>query len=282
MTILIIYKKIPCALPVYSHSSTNISNDTVQPGDTLTLQIYENVDDGLLTQGGGTAAVLDQIQVDGNGFIFVPYAGRIKASGNTPEAIRRLITEKLQAQTPDPQVIVQRLAGDGATVSLIGGIGAQGVYPIERPTRTLTAMLAKAGGITLPPEIAQVTLIRGNHSGKVWIQDLYRNPRLDIALATVGGLNPGRADPTGIFVFRNEPAHIANKVLGRSDVGDNQRFIYVLNLTSPNGVFLARDFDIRDGDTVYVTEAPYNQFTKILSAIVGPASTAASLDSLAN
>ena len=102
------------------------------------------------------------------------------------------------------------------------------------------------------------------------------------ALATVGGLNPGRADPTGIFVFRNEPAHIANKVLGRSDVGDNQRFIYVLDLTSPNGVFLARDFDIRDGDTVYVTEAPYNQFTKILSAIVGPASTAASLDSLAN
>ena len=299
-----------------------LGSDTVQPGDTLTLQIYENVDDGLLTQGGGTAAVLDQIQVDGNGFIFVPYAGRIKASGNTPEAIRRLITEKLQAQTPDPQVIVQRLAGDGATVSLIGGIGAQGVYPIERPTRTLTAMLAKAGGITLPPEIAQVTLIRGNHSGKVWIQDLYRNPRLDIALragdrilveqdersytalgstgaqvrvpfetqsvtglealATVGGLNPGRADPTGIFVFRNEPAHIANKVLGRSDVGDNQRFIYVLDLTSPNGVFLARDFDLRDGDTVYVTEAPYNQFTKILGAIVAPASTAASLDSLAN
>jgi polysaccharide export outer membrane protein len=299
-----------------------LASDTVQPGDTLGLQIYENVDDGLLTQGGGTAAVLEQIQVDGSGFIFVPYAGRIKASGNSPEAIRRIITEKLEAQTPDPQVIVQRLAGDGATVSLIGGVGAQGVYPIERPTRTLTAMLAQAGGITLPPEITQVTLIRGGHSGTVWLQDLYRNPRLDVALragdrilveqdersytalgstgrqvrvpfetqtvtgmealATVGGLNPGLADPTGIFVFRNEPAKIGNAVLGRNDLPENQRFIYVLNLTSPNGVFLARDFDIRDGDTVYVTEAPYSQFTKILGAIVAPASSVASLDSLAN
>ena len=159
-----------------------LGSDTIRPGDVIGLTIYENVDDGLLATEGTNAAVLDEVQVDGSGFIFVPYAGRIKASGNSPEAIRRIITEKLEAQTPDPQVMVQRLAGDGATVSLIGGVGAQGVYPIERPTRTLTAMLAQAGGITLPPEITQITLIRGSHSGTVWLEDLYENPRLDIAL----------------------------------------------------------------------------------------------------
>lgn len=295
-----------------------LGSDTVRPGDVLGLEIYENVDDGLITSDGAPA-VLDEIQVDGDGFIFVPYAGRIKASGNTPEAIRRLITEKLEAQTPDPQVVVQRLAGDGATVSLIGGVGAQGVYPIERPTRTLTAMLAEAGGITLPPEITQITLLRGGHSGTVWLQDLYDNPRLDIALrggdrilveqderfftslgatgtqvkvpfdtrtvsavealATVGGLNPALGDPTGIFVFRDEPAHVANKVLGRNDLTGSQRFVYVLDLTQANGVFLARDFDIRDKDTVFVTEAPYSQFTRILSAIVTPVGSAATLSS---
>ena len=77
-----------------------------------------------------------------------------------------------------------------------------------------------------------------------------------------------------------EPEHIARKVLGRNDLHGSQRFIYLLDLTSPNGVFLARDFGIRDEDTVYVTEAPYNQFTKVLNAIVAPASTAASIDSL--
>ena len=297
-----------------------LGSDTVRPGDTLGLMVWENVDDGLLTTAGSSSAILEEIQVDGAGFIFVPYAGRIKASGNSPEAIRRIITEKLEAQTPDPQVLVQRLAGDGATVSLIGGVGAQGVYPIERPTRTLTAMLAQAGGITLPPEVTQVTLIRGSHSGKIWLQDLYENPRLDIALrggdrilveqderfftalgatgaqvkvpfdtqdvsaveaiATVGGLNTSLADPTGVFVFRDEPAKIANKVLGRNDLSSDQRMVYVLDLTSANGVFVARDFLIRDGDTLYVTEAPYTQFNKVLQAIVAPVGTAASLQSL--
>ena len=67
-----------------------LGSDTIRPGDTLGLQIYENVDDGLISTGGAPA-ILEEIQVDGAGFIFVPYAGRIKASGNSPEAIRRLI-----------------------------------------------------------------------------------------------------------------------------------------------------------------------------------------------
>ncbi len=298
-----------------------VGSDTVRPGDTLGLTIWENVDDGLLAQQGQNSAVLEEIQVDGSGFIFVPYAGRIKASGNSPESIRRIITEKLEAQTPDPQVLVQRMAGDGATVSLIGGVGAQGVYPIERPTRTLTAMLARAGGITLPPEITQITLIRGNQAGTVWLEDLYENPRLDIALrasdrvlveqderfyttlgatggqvkvpfetqtvsaiealATVGGINTNLGDPTGVFIFRDEPEQIANRVLGRSDLTGEQRFVYVLDLTSPNGIFHARDFDIRDQDTIYVTEAPYSQFNKVLQAVLAPVGSAASLNQLA-
>ena len=136
-------------------------SDTIRAGDTLGLSIWENVDDGLLANEGLNNTTLEEVQVDGSGFIFVPYAGRIRAAGNTPEAIRSLITDRLASQTPDPQVLVRRLAGDGSTVSLIGGVGAQGVYAIERPTRTLTAMLARAGGVVIPPEIAQVTVIRG-------------------------------------------------------------------------------------------------------------------------
>ncbi|NNF92841.1 MAG: polysaccharide export protein [Boseongicola sp.] len=301
-------------------NASALGSDTVRPGDTLGLMIWENVDDGLLATDGLNTSQLEEIQVDGAGFIFVPYAGRVRAAGNTPEAIRRIITEKLEAQTPDPQVIVTRMAGDGATVSLIGGVGAQGVYPIERPTRTLTAMLAKAGGITLPPEITQITLIRGAHSGTIWLEDLYSDPRLDIALragdrilveederfytalgatgqqakvpfetqtvsaiealATIGGIQTNLADPTGVFVFRDEPAVIANKVLSRNDLVGDQRMVYVLDLTSPNGVFVARDFEIRDHDTVYVTEAPYSQFNKVLQAVVAPVGTAASLQQI--
>ncbi len=298
-----------------------VGSDTIQPGDTLGLTIWENVDVGLLAGAGTNSTTLEEVQVDGAGFIFVPYAGRIRAAGNTPEAIRRIITEKLDEQTPDPQVLVRRLAGDGSTVSITGAVGGQGIYPIQRPTRTLTAMLARAGGITIVPEIAQVTIFRGRQQGKVWFQDLYKNPDYDIALrngdrilveedtrsftalgatgtqnrvtftaqslsaieaiAQVGGLSSGIADPTGVFVFRNEPSEIANQVLGRTDLIGAQRMVYVLDLTAPNGVFVARDFVIRDGDTVYVTEAPFVQWSKTVNAVLGTLNTASIVDTLA-
>ncbi|MEL6648980.1 MAG: polysaccharide biosynthesis/export family protein [Pseudomonadota bacterium] len=298
-----------------------IGSDTIRPGDTLGLTIWENVDDGLLAGEVQPNTVLEEVQVDGAGFIFVPYAGRIRAAGNTPEAIRRLITSKLDEQTPDPQVEVRRLAGDGATVSLIGGVGAQGVYPIERPTRTLSTMLANAGGVTIDPEVAQVTVVRGDHRSKVWFQDIFSNPGFDIALrggdrilveedsraftalgatgaqarlpfasptisaveaiAQVGGLNSNTADPTGVFILRNEPAEIANQVLGRGDLVGAQRMVYVLDLTQPNGMFQARDFAVRDDDTLYVTEAPFAQWSKVISALTGTLGAVGSISSTA-
>ena len=97
------------------------------------------------------------------------------------------------------------------------------------------------------------------------------------AIATVGGLNSNLADPTGVFVLRNEPEVIANAVLGRTDLQGAQRMVYVLDLTQPTGMFEARDFLIRDGDTVYVTEAPFVQWTKTLSAITGTTTAASNL-----
>jgi polysaccharide export outer membrane protein len=302
-----------------------VGSDTIRPGDTLGISVWENVDDPLLGSGGTTGggpAILEEVQVDGSGFIFIPYAGRIKASGNTPERVRRIITTKLENQTPDPQVQVRRVAGDGSTVSLVGSIGGQGVYAIERPTRTLSAMLARAGGITIEPEIAQVTVLRGQKTGKIWFQDLYKNPQLDIALrggdrilieedtraftalgatgaqarvpfetqtlsaveaiAQVGGLTPTSADPTGVFIFRNEAAEVANQVLGRTDLIGAQRMVYVLNLTEPNGMFTARDFVVRDQDTLYVTEAPWTQWDKTIASLTGSLGTVSSLSSLAS
>ncbi|WP_417525534.1 polysaccharide biosynthesis/export family protein [Marinovum sp.] len=283
--------------------------DLIRPGDTLSFTIYENIDDGVLSRGGAGSSSLQSIQVDDSGFIFIPYAGRIRAAGNTPEALRRVITNKLGAQTPEPQVLVQRATGDAATVSILGdGIATQGVYPIRRSSRSLMEMLATAGGVTAPFEVARITVLRRHTKGEIWFQDIYDHPEYDIslhagdrvlvqrdpriftvlgatgaqanvpfgmrrlsaleALAQVGGLNGSLADPSGLFVVRNQEADVARKVLGRHVTGETT-IIYVLDLTKPDGIPLARDFEIRDGDTIYVTEAPYVQWGKALSALVG-------------
>jgi polysaccharide export outer membrane protein len=183
-------------------------------------------------------------------------------------------------------------------------------------------MLAKSGGVTIDPGTAIVRVTRGGHTGKIWLKDLYENPALDIALrpgdiivieedsrkfialgatgaqstvpfesetlsaleaiATVGGLSTNSADPTGVFVLRDESEEIARAVLGRADLIGDQRVVYVLDLTEPTGLFEARDFQIRDGDTLYVTEAPFVQWQKSLSAITGTTGAATTLANTAN
>lgn len=282
-----------------------LSPDTIRPGDTVSVQVWENVDAGLLVGAGQKATRLEALQVDQSGDIFVPYAGRIRASGQSPDQLRQTITESLSPQTPDPQVEVLRVAGDGATVSVMGGVRTPGVYPIQAPTLRLSAMLAQAGGVALTPDVAQIKVERDGRTGRVWLQDLYDNPRYDIALragdriiveedrrsftalgattgqkrvpfnkrdmsviealGAVGGLDGRAANPSGVFVFRDDPAEVANRVLGRRDLVGEQRMVYVLNLTAPDGMFAAREFRIRDEDTIYSTEAPWGTWARIIA-----------------
>ncbi len=300
-----------------------VGSDTLSPGDVVAVTVFENVkDDPLLGNTGQRVSGLNEVQVDGQGYIFIPYAGRIKAAGQTNEGLRQAITRKLEGQTPDPQVSVVRQAGVGSTVSISGQAGANGVYPIDASTRTLATMLAKSGGVTIDPATAIVRVTRGGHTGKIWLNDLYQNPAQDIALrpgdkimieedsrkfialgatgaqstvpfvsptmsaleaiATVGGLSTMSADPKGVFILRDEPEGIARSVLGKPELIGDQRIIYVLNLTEPTGLFEARDFQIRDGDTLYVTEAPFVQWQKTLGAITGSTTAASNLANTAN
>jgi polysaccharide export outer membrane protein len=181
-------------------------------------------------------------------------------------------------------------------------------------------MLAGAGGVAIVPDVAQVKLERGGRTGRVWLQDLYDNPRYDVALrsgdriiveedrraftalgatgtqaripfnkrelsaveaiAAAGGLDGRAADPTGVFVFREERSEIANRVLGRNDLVGPQRVAYVLDLTRADGLFSAGEFIIRDEDTVYITEAPFAAWSRVLGVATGVVGIAGSVSAI--
>jgi len=42
---------------------------------------------------------------------------------------------------------------------------------------------------------------------------------------------------------------------------------YILDLTKPAGMFIAVSFMLRDGNTLYVTNAPFTKWLKIMQAI---------------
>lgn len=268
----------------------------------------------------GTAGVpssIANLQVDQTGFIFVPYAGRIKASGSTIETVRRNIERNLAEQTPDPQIQLARSTGVGASVTIVGA-QAQGVFQIDPASTRLSSMLAKAGGTRGEPETTIVKVTRGASSGSIWLADLLTNPANDINLrpgdrilleadkrrysvfgeigtgnktfskpemtlfdviASNGGIKSASGDPRGVFVLRNEIPRIASNFYDVPDYVQSMRVMYVFNLVQPNGIFLADEFQIRDGDIIYVTEAPYSQYTKLIRTLVAPINT---VDSLAN
>lgn len=294
-----------------------VSVDRIYPGDVLTITVWENVDNGVFATSGQTVTPLAEVQVDQLGNIFVPYAGTVRASGRTPNDLRVKLTELLSPQTPDPQIEVRREPGTGATVSILGGVTGQGVFPIEASTRRLTGMLASAGGISIDPTVVKITVRRGEHIGQIWMQDLISTPSNDIALragdkifveqderyfvslgatgqrritfethnpsvieslAAIGGLRSNTSDPRGIFIFRVEPVDVVNRVLGRTDITSPQRVAYVIDLTKPSGLFIAQGFAIRDEDTIYVTEAPYVTWNKLVRTVLGTLNTVTAID----
>ncbi|MEM7507449.1 MAG: polysaccharide biosynthesis/export family protein [Pseudomonadota bacterium] len=291
-------------------SLVNTSKEPTQliaKGDVMSITVWENIDEGLLNPQGIGASQLPNSIVDDAGFVFVPYVGLVKAAGRSLNGLREAIQDSLAQKTLNPQVDIFPVEKGGRLISVQGNVNTPGLYPIEKPTRTLLPMIARAGGVSEDPEVTRIKVRRGRIVGEISLQDLYDDPGNDIpirsgdaviaerdrriftalgavagpqtvpfptrdvsvvrALGIVGGLLDNRADPTGVFIFREEPPEIANRLMPGADLTGPAKVAYIFDLTQPGAVFLARDFMMRSDDTLYVTTAPFVRWLKILQAI---------------
>ena len=106
---------------------------------------------------------------------------------------------------------------------------------------------------------------------------------LDSAVGKAGGLLDSRANPRQVFLYREEP----RSVLVHMGV-DLSRFpptqqviptIYRANFTDPSSFFYARQFPMRNGDVIYISNAESTELSKFLN-LLGLGSTA--VDSTVN
>lgn len=92
-------------------------------------------------------------------------------------------------------------------------------------------------------------------------------------LAQVGGLKDFFADAAGIFLFRFEDRELLRQLKGDEVASkfDQVRVpvVYKLNLREAEAFFLARSFEMRDKDIIYVANHPTAEFGKFLQ-IIGP------------
>ncbi len=94
------------------------------------------------------------------------------------------------------------------------------------------------------------------------------------ALGRVGGLNDRRADIKGVFVFRMEPREaISNSVAdggnGAQPATSDGRIpvVYNLRMLSAQSLFAMQDFQMRDGDVLYISTAPGVELERFLAAL---------------
>lgn len=91
---------------------------------------------------------------------------------------------------------------------------------------------------------------------------------LEEGVARVGGLIDSRADPSGVYLMRIEPVRFANRLRPDAQPLESNgyvRVIYRWNMRDPNFVFLARGFNIRNKDAIYVANAPLADLQKVTS-----------------
>jgi polysaccharide export outer membrane protein len=87
------------------------------------------------------------VRIDGDGYIRLPMAGRIKASGLTSEQLEAAVDDHLKTYIKDPQATVSVMEFRSQRVSVLGSVKSPGIHTLEG-RRTVVEVLASAGGVT--------------------------------------------------------------------------------------------------------------------------------------
>lgn len=281
-------------VPDWYFTAPRFSVDALRPGDRLNVIIAESSSNGEFLQTLSVPFTVEGVVIEEDGTIRLPYAGGVFVEGRTPSQVASVITTKIDSVLYRPQVQVTRSGSSGRVVTFMGEDGGRSVelgsdlnslvdvvLSSDAPVRTDTNYLVELRRFNKtavvpyellladptydvplePGDVVRLTSVVSRFTilGSVGDEKLVNLPpeglNLMEALATAGGLAGEVADPRGIFVFRKN--------------SDGNAVIYHMNMSQPSEIFAGKDFRVIDGDTIYVSYAPFTQTQKILRAISG-------------
>lgn len=265
----------------------------ISTGDMVSLQIWDNSENSLLTGTTQKEVSINKVRVSPDGTIFVPYAGDILIRGMSPTSARRKIASALQPFIASAQVQLSYEPGQESSVDLVSGVAKPGTYPLPNRNSTILSAIAQGGGVSANLKNPLVRLMRGGKTYDIRADKLFSDASYNTvlrggdkvvvqedqryftafgasgtenlihfeqekitaleAMSLIGGLDDTRANPKGVLVLREYSA----KQVRTDGSGPSQRDVaFVFDVTSGEGLFAARKFQINPKDTVIVTESP--------------------------
>lgn len=227
---------------------------TVGAGDELEVSIWEAAPATLFSTATvqlpgaietSHATTLPPQIVDDQGFISVPFAGRIAVAGKSLPDIEAEIVKRLGGKANQPQVLVRLAHNSSANATVVGDVNTSTRVPLLPGNDRLLDALAAAGGVREPVTKMTIQITRANNVYSLPLETIIRNPSQNVtlipgdvvtalfqpysftalgatgkddeinfetqgislaqALARAGALIDTRSNPKGVFIFRFEP-----------------------------------------------------------------------------
>lgn len=262
----------------------------IASGDIVQVTIWDAEENSIFGPAGVTPLQPETVSSDGR--IFVPYIGDLRVSGMSPSTARARIEEELTRTVPSAQVQMTVEPGRANTANLASGVVAPGLYPLPDRNFKILDLFSQAGGPIPDLNSPQVRLVRGSRTFGIPFERLLRDPSANIAirggdnvyveddarkfvalgatgtqsiidfpeiefsaleaLAFIGGVNAGTANPEGILILREYAASaVKDGVAGPP----KDRVVFTIDLTSADGLFSAGNFMLEGDDLIYGTES---------------------------
>ena len=165
---------------------------TVGPGDAIEVNIWEAPPATLFSSGvssdlrGGTSGsrvvTLPEQVIDRDGFVNVPFAGKIAAAGRSLPDIEQEVASRLKGKANQPEILVRRVRNASATVTVVGEVGNSVKVPLTPSGERLLDALAAAGGVRQPVNKMTVQITRGSDFYSMPLQTVIRDPRQNVSL----------------------------------------------------------------------------------------------------
>jgi polysaccharide export outer membrane protein len=235
-------------------------------------------------------------EVDQNGVLDFPYAGKIKAAGLTQSELHALLTRRLAVYLRDPKVTLKVQSYRSKRVYIDGEVKVPGVQPINDIAMTLTEAINRAGGMNPTADQSRVMVTRAGKTFQINLPQLVQrgvNPssivltngdlvrvmsREDSKVFLSGEVSSPRALP-----MRNGRLSL-NEALGEAGginpvTGDARKVyvvrrsdtesrVYQLDANAPGALAMAEGFELEPRDVVYVAATPLTNWNRTISAMI--------------
>ena len=156
-------------------------------GDVLAVTIFETSSGGLFIPADAAArpgnfVQIPPQQVGPDGYISVPYAGKVSAAGRTPAEIQASIVAKLSSRALDPQVVVSFAERHANQVSVLGDVNTAIRFSIDGSGERVLGAIARAAGPKYASYETQVTLQRHGKTDVAMLSEIAADPTQNITL----------------------------------------------------------------------------------------------------